>query len=572
MATSLTDARPSTQPRLVAVQFCCGDPGTNPGDLDLIAGLAANPSTYFAATGEPARLDALITAGWKDHAFLWYNGRGGTAPAGMYPLDYPEAIAAYGSGVTCDPINEAQWAASIGNKNYQTSLIAALDTAGRRGACYPFSFYGGCALASSATDNATLDALVSVPAGVGGYAAFDVDMVCDYDNDMATPEIFGSNLKGWWSADYGVYSDAGVTLATNGQTVQQWNDRSGNNRHWKQATAGSRPTYTTGAYNTRPCLTFDGTADQMALDTELNLSAHAFTFCAVVKNGDTAATLVIVGGDAAVAMNINLNSTATAGRIQAFDGTNAASSNAVNPINGTGLHVVTATCDASNAKFYGNGTETDYAATTLTGMGFKRLGALSTPAVSVWFKGDMVEVFILDVVPTTNQRGLIHKYLSTKWGKAVSDTPTLPHKALVNRCPTSTGFEPIGESWERRDVTGIAAWPAKHSGMVAGVGRADTAIAAPSTWYTKPTILAAGGRSIVYIQSTDGTAAQKQALVLYYARLGYDVWIDLAGANPFTAPQIAQLKAQHAAAIGGASGLTHGAKVMRGAAMEARRL
>ena len=38
------------------------------------------------------------------------------------------------------------------------------------------------------------------------------------------------------------YTDAGVTLATNGQSVQQWNDSSGHARHATQATLGNRPT------------------------------------------------------------------------------------------------------------------------------------------------------------------------------------------------------------------------------------------------------------------------------------------------------------------------------------------
>jgi lysophospholipase L1-like esterase len=47
----------------------------------------------------------------------------------------------------------------------------------------------------------------------------------------------------YYKADIGVYNDAGITLATDGQTVQQWNDQSGNGWNLTQGTAGSRPTY-----------------------------------------------------------------------------------------------------------------------------------------------------------------------------------------------------------------------------------------------------------------------------------------------------------------------------------------
>lgn len=66
-----------------------------------------------------------------------------------------------------------------------------------------------------------------------------------------------STNKLWVSADANVYSNAGTTLASNGNTVQQWNDRSGNANNVSQGTAGSRPTYNTGIVNGKPSLTFN---------------------------------------------------------------------------------------------------------------------------------------------------------------------------------------------------------------------------------------------------------------------------------------------------------------------------
>ncbi len=60
----------------------------------------------------------------------------------------------------------------------------------------------------------------------------------------------------WLKADAGAYTDAGVTLATNGQTIQQWNDQSGNNKHATQATAANRPTLITNALNGKPLIRF----------------------------------------------------------------------------------------------------------------------------------------------------------------------------------------------------------------------------------------------------------------------------------------------------------------------------
>lgn len=62
----------------------------------------------------------------------------------------------------------------------------------------------------------------------------------------------------WYMANFGTFTDVGVTPATNGQQIRQWNDRSGNNRHATQATAGNRPLLHTNGANGYPALRFTG--------------------------------------------------------------------------------------------------------------------------------------------------------------------------------------------------------------------------------------------------------------------------------------------------------------------------
>ena len=69
-----------------------------------------------------------------------------------------------------------------------------------------------------------------------------------------SPAAFAPDLVAWYKARNGVYSDAGVTLATNGQTVRQWNDLSGHGYHLSMATAGQRPTFRQTGLNNRPAL------------------------------------------------------------------------------------------------------------------------------------------------------------------------------------------------------------------------------------------------------------------------------------------------------------------------------
>jgi hypothetical protein len=73
-----------------------------------------------------------------------------------------------------------------------------------------------------------------------------------------TPADYGDDLILWLDAEVGVYKDAGTTLAADGETVQQWNDQSGNGYHMSQGTAGDRPTFrATSALTNQPAVQFN---------------------------------------------------------------------------------------------------------------------------------------------------------------------------------------------------------------------------------------------------------------------------------------------------------------------------
>ena len=72
-----------------------------------------------------------------------------------------------------------------------------------------------------------------------------------------TPKTMGSALIAWYRADQGVYSDAGVTPATNGQAVVQWNDLSGNGNHLTASGSGITLN-TTGMNSSKPTVNFTG--------------------------------------------------------------------------------------------------------------------------------------------------------------------------------------------------------------------------------------------------------------------------------------------------------------------------
>jgi hypothetical protein len=81
------------------------------------------------------------------------------------------------------------------------------------------------------------------------------------------PGGVSTNLVAWYSASTDVYNDSGTTLATNGQTVEQWSDLSALGNDSQQTTAGNKPTFVTNAINFNSAVNFDGTDDRLPLLT-----------------------------------------------------------------------------------------------------------------------------------------------------------------------------------------------------------------------------------------------------------------------------------------------------------------
>lgn len=67
----------------------------------------------------------------------------------------------------------------------------------------------------------------------------------------------------WLQADAEVYKDAGVTLASNGDTVEEWHDQSGNGNDVTQTTGGNKPTYNTNVQNSLPSVEITGGAEEI---------------------------------------------------------------------------------------------------------------------------------------------------------------------------------------------------------------------------------------------------------------------------------------------------------------------
>lgn len=129
---------------------------------------------------------------------------------------------------------------------------------------------GGLTLGATGTGtspaNVEWSELIVLRSKVGAYdltRLWNEWFTADRYNIPVTFDPLTLSPAAWFKSDAGVYSDAGVTPAVDGATVQQWNDQSGNGRHLSQATAGARPVYRSKDRNGLPTIKLDGSANFM---------------------------------------------------------------------------------------------------------------------------------------------------------------------------------------------------------------------------------------------------------------------------------------------------------------------
>ena len=85
-----------------------------------------------------------------------------------------------------------------------------------------------------------------------------------------------SGLMLWLSADSLQLDD--------GDSVDEWKDQSGNNKHFTQSTASKKPTFVASdaTFNSKPCLSFDG-GDQLTKAFDADLNSNEFTIFMVLS-------------------------------------------------------------------------------------------------------------------------------------------------------------------------------------------------------------------------------------------------------------------------------------------------
>jgi len=167
--------------------------------------------------------------------------------------------------------------------------------------------------------------------------------------DAYAPPIT-DDLEIYFNPDFDVYSDAGTTLATDGDNIRQYNDRSGNDNTAEQTTGSKQPVYSTSTLgNNNASIHIDSTnVFDLTSGITVGSSSH-FTFYTVFKRSAGTRNSAI-GADGADRIDLRDS------YIQTFD----SSTNSFEPYSwSTDLVIITVVVDSSDNsyKVYENGTQ-----------------------------------------------------------------------------------------------------------------------------------------------------------------------------------------------------------------------
>jgi hypothetical protein len=251
------------------------------------------------------------------------------------------------------------------------------------------------------------------------------NMVPQAAGDISSPtEIAG--LVAWYTADAGVYNDAGTTLATDGQTVAQWNDQSGLGHHLT-ITSGGGPDYVVASdMNSKKGLFFHTGSNEglYTADDSFALGAVATKSCFMVVH------LYAAGGNIAgyVGNGDTYDSTTTTGVrfLHKDDASNAlwtvknSTALAIESISDGTTYRLGVVYDGANATLYVNNVAGTPVAnsTSVTSPGQFGMGADGwTGSGGPFGAVDIVisEVVVYNTALNSTQRTQLDDYFTTHW-------------------------------------------------------------------------------------------------------------------------------------------------------------
>jgi len=251
------------------------------------------------------------------------------------------------------------------------------------------------------------------------------------------PGGVNTNIALWLRADLEVFSDAGITAASDGNNVEQWNDQSSPADNGSESNLGGggpiEPTFETNEINFNPVLNFTdpNSSNASYIETGTNSVSGDMTLISVFRTGQSAGTPddfenspTLIGAsettsdlDYGLGMQngtiwVHANSTAADVSFDAQTG---------NTFRNNEPHFVTATRTQSsgtitiyvdaNSEATGTGSTTALTAPTSFGIGNHSDGNQNAQ-----YNGDIAESIVYSSVLTSDERNRVESYLALKYG------------------------------------------------------------------------------------------------------------------------------------------------------------
>jgi len=246
----------------------------------------------------------------------------------------------------------------------------------------------------------------------------------------------------WLDANFGVFSDAGITPAINTSNVQRWNDKSGNNNHANQTTVGTRPNYITNVSNGFPALGFTAanadllgvlgvtTSNTASIWTVVSYSSLPSPNPGILQGSPTGQLSTTTTSDKKIGVWVNSGNTRVWGRGIQSDNT----SQNISQI--TALTVSTTHCISTifrtnridqyvNNAAAGNNTSHNGTLGSWTDVSIGSQGNES-------WNGNIFEVIVFNTVVNSAQRIIIDNYLAAKYGLTLSSNDTFNEDDVGN--------------------------------------------------------------------------------------------------------------------------------------------
>jgi|GEM_PF-4550659 len=235
-----------------------------------------------------------------------------------------------------------------------------------------------------------------------------------------TPSSLG-NLQLWIDASVGATTD-GTTPASEGDTVQQWNDQSGNSNNAIQNTAGDRPIYRASVQNGLPGLEFITSGKKLVTPSFLDSTYDtAYSIYAVVKHTSTSLK-VFAGNGSGKYYGAGSNNTI-------IENTSDLTSVATNVTEPAGsVYIASLRYDGSTKNLAGFGATTQFANSVSATGNLGLSGALTIgdfDGGGFTWDGQILALILYKRALTTNEDRQVTDYLRTRYALNSTTKPQI---------------------------------------------------------------------------------------------------------------------------------------------------